>query len=518
MQRIPRRSFLFTVTFLVSSSSLVWASGDPMRLVGSVAPIPDGVYSSVVVDEARGAAYMGSAFVGNGVSVIDMRDRAYPALVRVLPRPGVLDANNQTEAFDVDLVGRYLLISYFPTFGLQAFRGLEVYDISTDPFNPTLLRTIPLLAFESSQLDPEVESGRPYAYCNRAGLFDAQIVIVNILTGEVLSTFVGPEPNLPPFEPWNHPHEAMVQRHPRSGRMLDYVGYWDSGLRIIDVTDPRNPVEVGSFDYGPGTPHQNAHGAVVTPSGNWVYVGDELSVNEGGGVHVLDTSACDGTSYCTPTQVGFWHIEGHNTYNPNDHAFTTWLSFDVHNMDPRGENALLVGNYKLGVRLLDTTDKSAPEEISFYLPNNNGGGADPTPFIVGRRTWVALFGSDNLIYASDMTMGFFVLRLNQRTVLPAAMARRGQGDGPLDLRVESIAGRHRLAFTTSRAGVSTLSIFDVSGRRVAEIRSTQAGVGRQVLEWAGRAPSGQRAAGGLYLGRLTTPDGSRTVKMVQASE
>jgi hypothetical protein len=48
--------------------------------------------------------------------------------------------------------------------------------------------------------------------------------------------------------------------------------------------------------------------------------------------------------------------------------FFTW---DAHNLDRRGENTLLVANYTMGIRLIDTTDKTKPVETSFYLPNAN---------------------------------------------------------------------------------------------------------------------------------------------------
>jgi hypothetical protein len=54
--------------------------------------------------------------------------------------------------------------------------------------------------------------------------------------------------------------------------MLDYVAYWDSGMRVVDVTDPTHPVEIGSFDY-PGAPGNCcAHSTAPTPSGNYVYL------------------------------------------------------------------------------------------------------------------------------------------------------------------------------------------------------------------------------------------------------
>src|SRR2546425_8997293 len=274
--KFPLRSSLLAVVLLsLVSASLAFAAGDPMRLVGSLVPWPDGQFGAVVVDASRGVAYMGSLEATRGVAVIDMRDRAQPVLSAELGPPNDPgDPNNLSTSYDVDLVGSYLLVAHHQELGRNAFVGVSVYDTSVDPFHPTLLRRIPIPAscgLESAELDPEVESGRPYAYCNAHCFINGGMYTVNILTGEVLSRFVSPEGlNCPPFPcaDENLPHEAFVQRHPTSGRVLIYIGFWDSGLRIVDVTDPRNPVEVGSFDYGTGTPYQNAHGAVATPSGN----------------------------------------------------------------------------------------------------------------------------------------------------------------------------------------------------------------------------------------------------------
>lgn len=387
---LPVLLSLFTV-----SSAL--ASRPAMKLKGSLLPWPDGLFGAVVVDANRDVAYMGSLDPTRGVAVIDIRNRAHPVLSADLgPPPN--DPDNLSTSTDVDLVGRYLLVGHHQELGRTAFVGVSVYDISADPLHPTLLRRIPVPAscgLESAELDREVESGRPYAYCNAHCILDGGVYTVNILTGEVLSRYVSPEGlNCPPFPcvEENLPHESFVQRHPTSGRVLLYIGHWDSGLRIVDVTDPRNPVEVGAFDYGAGTPFRNAHGAVATPSGNWVYLGDELADGgaPGGGVRILDTHTCDGTAYCTLTQVGFWHAAGDPVVEPNPGDFFTDLAFDVHNMSPRGENTLLLGNYGYGIRLVDTSNKAHPEQISSYLP-------DPARFPWAPLTWVALFGSDGLI-------------------------------------------------------------------------------------------------------------------------
>ena len=525
-----RCSLLFA--FLLSTVYASFAQAeDPMRLVGSLVPWPSGQFGAVVVNVSRGVAYMGSLKETRGVAVIDMRDRAHPVVTAELAPPNT--PNNLSTSYDVDLVGRYLLVAHHQALGLNAFVGVSVYDISADPFHPTLLRRIPVPAscgLESAELDPEVESGRPYAYCNAHCFINGGMYTVNILTGEVLSRYVSSEPlNCPPFPcaEENLPHEAFVQRHPTSGHVLVYIGYWDSGLRIADVTDPRNPVEVGSFDYGTGTPYQNAHGAVATPSGNWVYVGDELGSNTSGGVHVFDAHSCDGTSYCTPTQVGFWHASGHNVQDPNNSGFPDYFRFDVHNMDPHGENSLILGNYGLGVRLIDMSVKAAPEEISFYLPNSSGQADLSHPELyVGRRTWVALFGSDGLVYASDINLGFFIISLNPHTVLPAGAGRFkpiGDGDAasagavPADFRFSSGAygsGSHSVTFTMKRDGLISLTIYDAAGRRVASVARGYATTGTHTLRWDGRVASGRQAPNGLYFARLSTPDGDRSGKLV----
>jgi hypothetical protein len=500
------------------ATSLAFASGDPMRLVGQVVPWK-GNFGAVVVDAGRGVAYLGSLSATHGVAVIDMRDRAHPAVTDELGPPNS-DPNQLSTSYDVDLVGRYLLVAHHQELGLNAFVGVSVYDISADPFHPTLLRRIPIpsgCGLESAELDPEVESGRPYAYCNSHCFVDGGMYTVNILTGEILSRYVTTEGlPCPPFPctEENLPHEAFVQRHPVSHHVLVYIGYWDSGLRIADVTDPRNPVEVGSFDYGSGTPFQNAHGAVATPSGNYVYVGDEEGSETTGGVRILDAHACDGTAYCTPTQAGFWHSAGHPVQDPAEREFPGFFHFDVHNMTPRGENTLLLGNYGSGVRLIDVSDKADPEEISFYMPNGSGSGVQQRPdFYIGRRTWIALFGSDGLVYASDINLGFFILALNSHTTLPQGAARFPNAGFSFRTGVSG-AGGHSVTFTTRRDGPVSLAIFDAAGRRIALVTRAYASAGTHTLAWDGRSASGRPVPTGLYFARVSTADGAGTSKLV----
>jgi len=398
------------------------AAGNPMKLVGALNPWKDGQFSNVAADAGRHVAYLGS-FDDQGVAVIDTTDSTQPVLADRLSTHITSDALTSDSA-DLDLVGRYLAVSHQPWNDERAFAGISIYD-TANPYHPTLVRRVALPGgIHTVQLDPEVERGRPYAYANAFEFGTTEVFVVNVSTGAVVGTYRSSEPQgCQPSEAqcdvFNSPHEGFLQRHPRSGRMLDYVSYWDSGLRIVDVTDPARPVEVGTFDY-PGLPGDCcAHYAAPTPSGNWVYQEDEIGEGGTGGVHVLDTRDCDGTRSCHPAQVGFWHINGHPVQaaaingqgsGAINGVFQRFFTWDAHNLDVKGEDTLLVANYTMGIRLVDTTDKADPTETAFYLPNANKRDACKQHcYFQGRETWGAYFGADQNIYASDFWLGFFIV-------------------------------------------------------------------------------------------------------------
>jgi hypothetical protein len=159
-----------------------------------------------------------------------------------------------------------------------------------------------------------------------------------------------------------------------------------------------------------------------TPSGEYVYLEDEVGVGGTGHVHVLDTHGCDGVHACAPRQAGFWHINGHpvqaaavngrgsGSYHGVIQRFFSW---DAHNLDVKGENTLVVANYTIGIRLLDTSDKTNPVGTAFYLPTRTRTSPATRPASSrAARTWGAYFGSDGDIYASDFWLGFFIVKLS----------------------------------------------------------------------------------------------------------
>ena len=271
---------VLALALLLALGPTAGAAGNPMKLVGALNPWTNGQFSNVAVDASRAVGYLGS-FDDQGVAVIKTTDPAHPVLTDVLSTH-ITSETQTSDSADLDRVGRYLAVSHQPwTDG--GFAGISIYDTAADPYHPTLLRRVALPGgIHTVQLDPEVESGRPYAYANAFEFGTEAVFIVNVQTGAVVGTYQSPEPQgcYPSDEDcqqFNSPHEGWLQRSP-AGHMLDYVAYWDSGMRIVDVTDPAHPVEIGAFDY-PGAPGNCcAHSTAPTPSGNYVYLEDEIGV------------------------------------------------------------------------------------------------------------------------------------------------------------------------------------------------------------------------------------------------
>ena len=65
-----------------------------------------------------------------------------------------------------------------------------------------------------------------------------------------------------------------------------------------------------------------------------------------------------------------------------------------------------------------------------------------------------------------------------------------------------------------RPGSARLAIYDVSGRLVRTLVDRHLDVGRHEYRWDGRDGRGRSASAGVYLYRLTTPDGDLTRRMV----
>jgi len=113
------------------------------------------------------------------------------------------------------------------------------------------------------------------------------------------------------------------------GDLVYLVG--EVGLRIINVSDPTNPAEIGAIVTG-GFPN------AVAVSENYAYVADV----GGGGLRIFDVSSPQ-----NPTEVGF---------------FANAIAQDV---VVRGNLAYVAG-FDAGLRIIDVSNRASPIEVGFF--------------------------------------------------------------------------------------------------------------------------------------------------------
>ncbi|MCA9752055.1 MAG: T9SS type A sorting domain-containing protein [Gemmatimonadetes bacterium] len=75
------------------------------------------------------------------------------------------------------------------------------------------------------------------------------------------------------------------------------------------------------------------------------------------------------------------------------------------------------------------------------------------------------------------------------------------------------ADRSLFAFTLPRAGTAHVSIHDVTGRRIRELRTGEAPAGRTAVTWDGTNDAGDPVAAGVYFARLEALGERRSVKV-----
>jgi len=116
-----------------------------------------------------------------------------------------------------------------------------------------------------------------------------------------------------------------------------YVADWYAGLRVVDVSDPAHPTEVGSYDT-PGS----ARGVVV--SGGYAYVGGcGMAPDYDGWLQVVDVS-----DPVHPTEIGACDTPGY----AQDVAVAGGYAY--------------VADGSAGLRVVDVSDPARPTEIGFY--------------------------------------------------------------------------------------------------------------------------------------------------------
>jgi hypothetical protein len=376
----------------------------------------------------------------SGVSVIDARDPAVPTEVSRLRNPEGTSAEDVVvyeEQFGAE-PPRDIAVAGIQVCGgdrrdTDFFRGLKLWDV-TDPAHPVRLARLSTgcctrglhelevqhrpdlgktFVYASVPASEYAEEGSPSGRRDRQGRGDFRLIDVTDPSNpvEVSDWGVWADLGAPPAEGLgcDPDPEYGHSAEPSADGKSAFLSWWDSGFIEVDVTDPAHPVYKKRAAYPP-TADGDGHSSNFDEARNLLFSADEdfgkacgSGTEKGFGyLRVWDWSGPD------PVQIGFYKT-------PNASG-----TKDVGAGDYTIHNPLLVGDevfaswYTDGVRIIDVSDPTSPEETAFFVPPSANNPVKPSQrgtLTNAVQVWgVAHDPVTNLIYASDMNSGLWILR------------------------------------------------------------------------------------------------------------
>ncbi|MBX0357798.1 LVIVD repeat-containing protein [Halobacillus sp. Nhm2S1] len=382
-------------------------------------------YDGVQNNTADVYAYDGYAYVGThtqnsgegGVRIFDLKDPSNPVEIAKFADdiPGtwqekVIVKKVNTEEFKGDLA--VVSVQQLDRDNPESKGGFLLYDVS-NPESPEKLgfwemdKRVPgthELYLTVKEGKPFVLAANPYADYYTHGE-EKDFALVDVSDPSAPETIYEFDPRtLPEVDEdfngyhWNSPdgktrpvfnHSTMTDNNGDTA----LLSFWDLGTIILDISDPYNVKFEGRTDYAPDV-QGSAHSAALAKGGNVLIETREVY---------------------NPTKAGYEESYGYtrifdikDKQNPKLlSTFKTELVDDVEDgitfantvHDPKVHgNTLYLSHYAGGIRAVDITDPSNPEQVGVYNP-------------AGGYFW-GTFVDRNYVLGSDMNQGLKVLQKN----------------------------------------------------------------------------------------------------------
>jgi hypothetical protein len=302
---------------------------------------------------------------GMGTSVLDATDPGDLRLVRQWKAP------HGSHTHKVQVADGLLLVNHEQFRGGDPFSaGMAVYDLA-DPFDP---QQIGWFDSTGKGVHRIVWTGGRYAYVSAIpeGFDDRIWVIVDMA-----------DPRNPveagrwwwPGQ-WTGGGERLDvpegKRYAAHHALVDgdraYLGYGDAGLVVLDISDPAKPVALSTLDWEPGG---DTHTCLPLAGRDLLVVTDEVVTEGRSGephlVRLVDVS--DDTS---PRVVG-------TCPPPPDEFYDRGLRFGPHNLHEnrpgtyRSADLIFCTYFNAGLRVYDVSDAAHPVEVAHWVPETPAG-------------------------------------------------------------------------------------------------------------------------------------------------
>jgi hypothetical protein len=166
----------------------------------------------------------------------------------------------------------------------------------------------------------------------------------------------------------NRLHHAL-----RSGDQL-WAAVWHAGLRVIDVSDIRNPKTIGAYDYHPPFP-EPTHTVLRVPfpvAGKQVAVvideeHDHVPGHLHAGLWVFDVGDVKNIK-----PISMYHV------SELDSPWSRVGRFGAHQFQEHMSDTLVYATwFSGGLRIIDIADPSQPREVGHFMPEPSGGHKSP---------------------------------------------------------------------------------------------------------------------------------------------
>lgn len=384
---------------------------DPLDLIGAFDPGSEGFNASAV--GLDGIAYLGSwggaaQCPALGVRVIDVHDPTAPSLLTTAAEYRGTTAEHlaavrlATPAFSGNVL--FAGIQRCSANG-AAPSGLAIWDVS-DPAHPAELSFLPTGRGSRGvhEFTVRQRGDHWYAYLAVAnseateGTGDLRIVDVTDPrqplqvvdwgarrdAGLPIGTGSQCAPGCRGSVPQAFLHSVALSPDGRTA----YLSYWDQGMIMLDVSEPSAPRLLGRFAE-PQAAEGNTHSVALAHDGRLALVADETYGPPWGRLRLVDVQ-----DTANPVQVGSFDTPDSAAGTPGEQ-----YAYTIHNplADDRDPNKAYLAWYLDGVRLLDISDAAAPVEVGSWIPPHGG------------MVWNVTFLGD-LLLVGDINNGLFVLR------------------------------------------------------------------------------------------------------------
>jgi hypothetical protein len=244
-----------------------------------------------------------------------------------------------------------------------------------------------------------------------------------------------------------------------------FVAAYNDGVTLVDISDPGHP-EVTQRCLLPG------HAWSVEFAGVNAFV----AAGEAG-LHILARTSYDGNLYRYSSLALPGYATGLALY---------------------GSKAF-VACQGIGVCVVDVSNLWYPELLTVV----------DTP-----GSAIGLGIGDLFLCVADQGGGVQILPSDCPVASPVMDIRLLSGSVVVRVGPNPSPGRTEFRFATSRAGPVHADIYDLSGRLISKVLADRFEAGDQVAIWDGRDMRGRRAAAGIYLARITTPEGTGIGRVV----